>query len=212
MEKITVLIADDHALIRDAWKMLLNADPRFHVVADSNNGTDALEKARQSRPQVVLMDINIPGINGIDIIPLLRKYVPGTKIIGVSNHTQPAYAVKMMHKGAMGYVTKTSSLKELIKAITEVLEGRKYLCEEIRNAIAMQTLNVKNEKVGINSLTHRELEVIDLIKEGLSSKEIANQLKVSIKTIEVHRYNILRKLDLKNSSALVNYVNSFQAA
>jgi DNA-binding NarL/FixJ family response regulator len=130
--------------------------------------------------------------------------------LGVSLHTQPTYARKMMQKGAMGYVTKNSSREEMFKAIMEVHEGKKYVCEEIKNILSEQVISGEDQLSGLNALSQREIEIISFIKQGHSSKEIADALNISVKTVEVHRYNILKKLNLKNAAALVNYVNNSQ--
>lgn len=210
MEKITILIADDHTLVRETWSFILNADPRFKVVAECGSGEEAVEQARHIRPNVVIMDINLPGMNGIDATQLIRKFSPGTKILGVSMHTQPAYARKMLQKGAMGYVTKNSSCEEMCKAIMEIQHNRKYVCDEIKNILSDQIMSGDDQQAGLNSLSEREIEVIGFIKKGFSSKEIAEPLNISVKTVEVHRYNILKKLNLKNTAAMVNYINSSQ--
>ena len=210
MEKITILIADDHTLVRETWSFILNADPRFKVVAECGSGEEAVEQARQIRPNIVIMDINLPGMNGIDATQLIRKFSPGTKILGVSMHTQPAYARKMLQKGAMGYVTKNSSCEEMCKAIMEIQHNRKYICDEIKNILSDQIMSGDDQQAGLNSLSEREIEVIGFIKKGFSSKEIAEPLNISVKTVEVHRYNILKKLNLKNTAAMVNYINSSQ--
>src|SRR6266545_7958868 len=188
MEKITILIADDHTLVRETWSFILNSDPRFYVVAECGSGEEAVEMAKNLRPAIVIMDINLPGINGIEATQLIRKYSPGSKILGVSLHTQPTYARKMMQKGAMGYVTKNSSREEMFKAIIEIQAGRKYICDEIKNILSEQMLNGDEQASGLNSLSQREIEIISFIKKGHSSKEIADILSLSAKTIEVHRY------------------------
>jgi DNA-binding NarL/FixJ family response regulator len=210
MEKITILIADDHTLVRETWSFILNADPRFKVVAECGTGEDAVELARQIRPNIVIMDINLPGINGIEATQLIRKYSPGSKILGVSMHTQPAYARKMLQRGAMGYVTKNSSCDEMCKAIIEIQHNRRYICDEIKNILSEQVMNGDEQQIGLNSLSEREIEIIGFIRKGYSSKEIAAPLSISVKTVEVHRYNILKKLNLKNTAAMVNYINSSQ--
>ncbi|MBC7946887.1 MAG: response regulator transcription factor [Chitinophagaceae bacterium] len=210
MEKITILIADDHTLVRETWSYILNSDSRFQVVAECSNGEDAVEKAKELRPQVVIMDINMPGMNGIDATQHIRKFSPGSKILGVSLHTQPAYARKMMQKGASGYVTKNSSCEEMFKAIIEIQNKRKYICEEIKGILSDQILQGDDQQTGLNSLSRREIEIIGFIKKGFSSREIANELKISVKTVEVHRYNTLKKLGLKNAAAMVNYINNSQ--
>lgn len=210
MDKITILIADDHTLVRETWSFILNTDPRFSVIAESGSGEEAVEMARDLRPHIVIMDINLPGMNGIEATKLIRKYSPGTKVLGVSLHTQPTYARKMIQKGAMGYVTKNSSREEMFTAILEVNAGRKYICEEIKNILSEQVLEGDEQHNGVNALSQREIEIISFIKKGNSSKEIADALHISVKTVEVHRYNILKKLNLKNAAALVNFINNSQ--
>ena len=211
MEKITLLIADDHTLIRETWSLILKNDVRFNVIAETGSGEEAIELARKLSPDVVLMDINLPGMNGIEATQQIRKYAPGSRVVAISLHTQPSYARQMMKKGAMGYVTKNSSRAELFKAILEVHSGKKYICDEIKNNLSEQIINGDEQPNGINTLTQREIEVITCVKNGNSSKEIAKTLQIAVKTVEVHRYNILKKLHLKNSSALVNFVNTSQS-
>jgi two-component system invasion response regulator UvrY len=210
MEKITILIADDHTLLRETWAYILNADPRFKVVGESRSGEEAVELAKTLRPNVVIMDINMPGMNGMDATQLIRKFAPGSKVLGVSLHTQPAYARKMIQKGAMGYVTKNSPCNEMFTAIIEVQNNHRYICEEIKGILSDQVMNGSDQQTGLNSLSKREIEIIGFIKKGYSSKEIAKVLSISVKTVEVHRYNTLKKLHLKNSAAMVNYINSSQ--
>ena len=123
-------------------------------------------------------------------------------------HSQPAYAKKMLQVGARGYVTKNSSKEEMFTAISEVFRGNKYVCDEIKTIISDQLLDDNQDIPSINSLTEREMQIIHHIREGHSSKEIATQLDISLKTVEVHRHNILKKLKLKNSASLVNFINS----
>lgn len=207
MENITILITDDHKLVREAWTAVLNSDPRFKVIAEAANAEEAIELAKQLKPNVVILDINLPGMNGIDAIPLVRKFSPGSKILGVSLHTQPTYARRMVQRGASGYVTKNSSKDEMFKAIVEIYNGRKYICEEIKNILSEKIFN-DNGQSGISSLSQREIEIISHIKNGFSSKEIANTLRLSVKTVEVHRYNLMKKLGLRNAPSLVNFINN----
>ncbi len=208
MEKITILLVDDHKLIRESWSFILNSDNRFEVIGETSNADEAVEIAKSKNPKIVLMDINMSPINGFEATKLLRKFSPTSKIIGISMHTMPAYARRMLQMGAMGYVTKNSSKEELLNAIIEVNDGKKYICEEVKNILAQQELEDDGVKTDLNLLSKRELDIVKLIKEGLSSKEIALRLDISLKTVEVHRYNILKKLDLKNTAALVNFINS----
>ena len=210
MNKITILIADDHTLVRETWSFILNTDPRFKVVAECGNGEDAVQRSKVLHPNIVIMDINLPGMNGIEATEQIRKMSPSTQVLGVSLHTQPTYAKKMIQKGAMGYVTKNSSREEMFKAIMEIQGGRKYICEEIKNILSEQIISGDPNQNGLNTLSQRELQIINLIKKGHPSREIAEALTISVKTVEVHRYNILKKLNLKNAAALVNYINNSQ--
>ena len=208
MSKINILIADDHKLIRETWSYILNSDSRFQVIGECGDAQEAVELAKTKRPHVVLMDINMTPFSGLEATQRIRKISPGSKVIGVSMHSQPAYAKKMLQMGARGYVTKNSSKEEMIKAILEVNHGKKYICDEIKNIISEQLLDEKEDSPNINALTEREMQIINFIKEGLSSKEIATSLNISLKTVEVHRHNILKKLKLKNSASLVNFINT----
>ena len=211
MDKITILIADDHTLVRETWSFILNTDPRFTVVAESGTGEEAVELAKKLRPNIVIMDINLPGINGIEATQQIRKFSPGSRILGVSLHTQPTYARKMMQKGAMGYVTKNSSREEMFKAILEIQAGKKYICDEIKNILSEQVISGDDPQTGLNSLSQREIEIISYIKKGDSSKEIADSLSISVKTVEVHRYNILKKLNLKNSPKKILKISNIKS-
>ena len=148
------------------------------------------------------MDINIPGIDVLETAKTIFVQSPKTKIICVSPHTHSLYAKKLLKAGAMGYITKYSTREEFLSAIIEVYNGNKYICKEIKE-------NEEDEKNRIDSLTKKEMELIWLVKTGFSSKEMAEKLSLSIKTIEVHRYNILKKLNLRNRASLVNFINCY---
>jgi len=208
MNKITILIADDHKLIRETWSYILNSDARFQVIATCGDAEEAITIAENKKPDLTLMDINMTPVSGIEATQQIRKSLPDARIIAVSMHSQLAYVKKMLQIGARGYVTKNSSKEEMIKAILVVHEGGKYICDEIRNIISDQLLDDREASPDINVLTEREMQVINLIKECMSSKEIAKGLNISLKTVEVHRHNILKKLKLKNSASLVNFINT----
>ncbi len=207
-KKISVLIADDHTLVRELWTLMLNSQPDMEVVAACSSGEEAIEKAKELRPDVVTMDINLPGINGIEATGQIRRFSPASKILGVSLHSQPAYAKRMMQKGALGYVTKNSTSSEMIEAIKEVAKGKKFICEEIKKNLCDAVIGEETANTGFHSLSAREIECIELIRQGFISKEIACTMQISNKTVEVHRYNILKKLNLKNTAALVNFINN----
>ncbi|MCM5527850.1 response regulator transcription factor [Parasegetibacter sp. NRK P23] len=208
MNKIQIQIADDHKLIRETWSYVLGLDDRLEVVAQSREGGEAIKDAVRVKPDVILMDINMAPVSGLDATRDILQQLPDVKIIGVSMHSQPAYAKQMMKIGAKGYVTKNSSREEMIEAILAVYNGQKFVCDEIKNIISQQILGEEDEAPGISSLSEREIQIIKHIKEGMSSKEIAVILDISIKTVEAHRHNILKKLNLKNTAALINFINN----
>ena len=208
MSKISILIVDDHTLIRETWSFLLGRNEDFEVIAEVGDGQKAIEIARDKRPNIVLLDINMAPLNGFDILKMIRKLSPGSKVIAVSMHSQPSYAKKMLRLGARGYVTKNSPRQEMLDAIREVYAGQTYICQEVKNIISVQMLGEEESGPGLNQLSEREIEVINLIRDGLSSKEIATKLNIAIKTVEVHRHNILKKLKVKNTASLINYINA----
>ena len=186
----------------------MGKNENFDVVAECGEGERAIELARDKRPDVVLLDINMAPMSGFDVLKMIRKYSPGSKIIGVSMHSQPAYAKKMLRLGAKGYVTKNSPRQEMLEAISEVSNNHIYICQEVKNILSDQLLNGDQVNPDINNLSDREMQIVRALKEGLSSKEIAAELSISLKTVEVHRHNILKKLKLKNTVSLINFINS----
>jgi DNA-binding NarL/FixJ family response regulator len=212
MKKISMVIIDDHKLIREMWVILFAEKPGIEITGQAANLKDAVELVKTTRPDIVLLDINLAEDSGLDAVPQIRKFSPHTRIIVVSMHNQPAYAKKMMNLGARAYVTKNSSHEEIFKAVEAVREGRTYLCTEIKDILADQALNDEPETTSIKDLSFREIEIIKHLKEGLSSKEIAAALHISLKTVEVHRSNILKKLHLKNVASLISYINTTDLA
>jgi DNA-binding NarL/FixJ family response regulator len=204
---ISILIADDHKLIRETWTYILNRDSRFKVVGSCSNSDEAVKISGEIHPNVVLMDINMGPFSGIEATRQICEVSPETRVIGVTMHSQPAFAKKMLQFGASGYVTKNSSREEMISAILEVSKGNKFICEEIKELIADAPDDQTNTSA-VNTLTERELDVINLIRQGSSSKDISLKLEISIKTVEVHRHNILKKLKLKNAASLIYFMNS----
>lgn len=208
MKKINILIADDHKLIRETWSFILNSDPRFKVISECSNVDDAVATAEAKSPDIVLMDINIPPTNGFDATEKIQLASPTSMVIGVSMHSQPAYARKMLQMGGCGYITKNSSREEMFDAIMDVYNGKTYVCQEIKDIISEQS-NDENALGGdLNALTDREIDVVNCIREGLSSREMADKLNISVKTVEVHRHNILKKLNVKNSTSLIHLINN----
>lgn len=208
-ERIRTVIIEDHKLIAEAWKSMLELQSRFNVVGVFNNPLDGVEAIKSLRPHVLLVDINMHPISGIDVTKLVKKFSPGTKIIAVSLLTQPAIVKKIIKAGATGYLTKSSDKSELYVAIDQVLAGHTYICKEVKNILAELNLTDEHndEKHDLNKLSDRELDIVRLLKKGNSSKEIASHLSLSVRTVDAHRYNILKKLNLKNAAGLINLIN-----
>ena len=205
-KKVRIIIADDHLLIAETWATLINLDPEFEVVKVYDNTKTTIDEITEIRPDVAILDININPFSGIEATTMIKKLAPGTKIIGVSMHNQPSFAKKMIRNGATGYVTKNSSKLEMYDAIRSVMKGEKFICAEIQRNITNQLL-VEEEDNKLSKLTEREIEIIKLIKNGSTNKEIAETLFLSPRTVETHRARILKKLGLKNSLSLVKYIN-----
>jgi DNA-binding NarL/FixJ family response regulator len=154
------------------------------------------------------LDINLGQASGFDAVPLIRKFSPGTRIIVISTHTQPSQAKKMLQLGAKAYITKNSSLEEIVKAVEEVMKGGVYVCAEIKNTLSDRIMNNEPAESNIKYLSLREIEIIKLIKDGLTSKEISSCLNIGSRTVDLHRYKILKKLKLKNTISLISLVNN----
>jgi two-component system invasion response regulator UvrY len=136
MQKISIIIVDDHRLVRETWSFILNSDPRFKVIGECECGEDAVAVVQEVKPDVVIMDINLPGISGIEATEQIIQSGCSSKILGVSLHSDPNYARRMLQKGAMGYVTKNSAREEMFEAITRIKNGEKYVCEEIKTILS----------------------------------------------------------------------------
>ncbi len=204
---ISVVIADDHQLIRDGWSLILNRDGRFKVVGTCADSDSAVQMSIKKKPDVVLMDINMPPFSGMEATRRILEASPDTHIIAVTMHSQPSYAKKMLNLGATGYVTKNSSPEEMVEAIVEVSQGHQFICAEMTELMS-EVIRDPGNFTGVQALTEREVEVVNLVKQGRSTNDIAEKLNISNNTVEAHRHNILRKLKLKNTAALINFMNS----
>src|SRR6185312_3651239 len=208
MEKIRILIAEDHKLIRETWTYILNNDGRFSVVASCSDSAEAVRLAEEEKPDVILMDINMTPLNGFEATAKFAMVSPDSRVIGLSFYSEILFVKKMLAAGAKGYVTKNSGRAEMYEAIIAVHNGDLFVCEEIRSKGFDMKLRPDDDYTCVESLTNKEIQISQCIRQGLRSKEIADKLNISIKTVEVHRHNILRKLHVKNSISLVNLLNS----
>ncbi|MFM7510220.1 MAG: response regulator [Bacteroidota bacterium] len=209
MKKIKLYLVDDHRMVIDMWASLLSSNPRFEVVGTSLDAEKALDEISLILPDVILMDITLPGISGIELTKQIKEKLPTIKVLGVSMHTNIMLIKQLLISGASGYVSKTSSFDEMTTAVITIYEGNRYICRDIKDYITNQVISEQQTDPAyrINQLTKRELEVVNLIKEGHSSKEISEKLFISKRTVEVHRYNIFRKLEVNNITSLIKITN-----
>ena len=198
-----ILLADDHKMFRDILGALLAKQPRMEVVGEAENGRRAVELAQQLAPDVVVMDVDMPELNGVEATRQIREKCPDTKVIALSMHTNRRFVARMVEAGASGYIVKDCAFDELVAAIRAVLAGRTHLASKLD--VSPTHRAVQPEAIEPPQLTPREREVVQLLAEGKTTKEAAAELKVSPKTIEVHRKNIMDKLGLKSIVELTKY-------
>jgi DNA-binding NarL/FixJ family response regulator len=196
------LLADDHLVVREGLRSLLEA-AGFKVVGEARDGREALKLARMLEPEVTVMDIGMPGLNGVDACRELLREVPEMRIIVLTVHGEDAYVIEALRSGARGYVLKTQAGSDLVRAIGEVTQGRIYLSPSVSSAVVQAFLAGSTSPA--DPLTPREREVLQLVAEGRSTKEVAGILGVSVKTAETHRTRLMTKLDIHHTAGLVHY-------
>jgi DNA-binding NarL/FixJ family response regulator len=200
-----IIIAEDHTILREGLRALLSAHPHFEIVAEAQDGWDALRAVEKHRPDLVLIDLSMPRLNGLEALAEIKKQHPETKVIVLTVHKTEEYVLAALERGANGYVLKEANHAELVLAINQVLEGKRYLSPGISQQVIDGYLEGRKQpKSGSawESLTDREREVLKLIAEGYKNKEIADFLFISLKTVEKHRTNLMNKLDLHNIATL----------
>lgn len=202
--RIQVVLADDHALVRQALKVMLTSDD-IEVVAEASNGHAAVELASKLQPQVVLMDVGMPDLNGIEATRRIRAAQPNVRVVGLSMHSTPQFVTGMLDAGASGYVLKTEGYDELHRAVRSVARGLIYLSPLLAAQVVKARLRSEGDSVRVPHLAPREREVLQLLAEGHSSTSIARKLRISFHTVESHRRNIMRKLDLHSIAELTRY-------
>jgi DNA-binding NarL/FixJ family response regulator len=205
--KTRILIADDHAIVRDGVKALLAAAGEFEVVAEASNGRQAIDMAVSLEPEVVLMDIAMPGLGGIEATLEIRKAVPTTKVIVLSQYGDPEYVRRLMRAGVSGYVLKNAAGAELVAAIRAVRRGGLVLDPQIAREAVQEPGTPGEHGVpdAYETLTDREKQVLKLVAEGHSNKEVAGQLNISVKTAMSHREHVMTKLHVHNRTELIRF-------
>jgi DNA-binding NarL/FixJ family response regulator len=203
---IRIIIADDHQLFREGLANLLADSKEIEILAQAGDGREAIDKAIELKPDVIIMDIGMPVLDGVEATRQLLQESPGARVIALSMHADKQYIKGMFEAGACGYLFKNCAYNELIKAIRAVHEGKKYLSERITEIMIHDYLRKEETiPVGDSELTERESEIMKLIAEGVSVSDISDQLFVSIKTIGTHKQHILEKLNLKSTTDIVKY-------
>ncbi|MEI6575941.1 MAG: response regulator transcription factor [Bacteroidota bacterium] len=201
MNKIHIAIVDDHALFRDGIRMVLNQIPEFEVIYDTSNGHDFIDFIKTTPVDIVLMDIEMPSLSGIETTLQSLELKPDLKVIALTMYTDEMHYMQMMKAGVKGFILKKSNKFQLKQAIEEVFSGGNCFSQEIIQKLASQSIGKRANDP--DQLTDREKDVLNLICKGLTSKEIADKLFISIKTVEVHRANILRKTNARNTAELM---------
>lgn len=206
--KLRLLLADDHVVVRSGLRMLLQAREEIEIVGEAENGREAVEKVRMLKPDVVLMDVQMPDMNGIEATRRIKEVSPQTAVLALTMHEDDHYFFEMLHAGASGYVPKRAAPDELVNALHTVYEGNVFLYPSLATRLVqdyLQRAESGDQPIVQDDLTPRELEVLTLIAEGLTNAEIADRLVISVKTVDRHRENLMRKLNLHHRVDLVKY-------
>ncbi len=208
MPKIRILLVDDHTLFRQGMRTLINTEPDLEVAAEVSNGGEAIEKAGELRPDIVLMDIGMPGLSSFEATRQIKKNRPETKILFLTMYDDEDYLVEGMEVGGNGYVLKDSPAGQLLSAIRDVQRGGSFLSPRMLSQLVddfRSRIKTTNRLPRFATLTAREKQILKMLAEGNSVKEIACELNLSVKTVEAHKFNLMRKLDIHNKAQLVQY-------
>ncbi len=209
MEEIKIVIVDDHQLIVNGLKAMLETIDEFKIIGEANDGGEAVSKAIELKPDVIIMDISMPVLSGIEATRQILQTIPDTKILALTQHEESEYAIQMINAGGHGYLLKNSRKEEFIEAIFSVFRGEKYFGKKISNLLLSNLLQDKKSETKENptkiTLTKREQEITKKIAEEMSNQQIADNLHISLRTVETHRRNIMQKLNVKNAVSLVRY-------
>ena len=203
MKRIRILLADDHAVVRQGFKMILDAQADMEIVGQAANGRQAVDLAEQLRPDVVVMDVSMPELNGIEATRRLASSLPHARVIALSMHKDSVYVREILRAGARGYLLKDSGAADLVAAIRAVASGESYLSPAVSNAVLDDYRRHATNPIDL--LTSREREVLQLLAEGKTNKEIAGVLNLSVYTVEAHRGRIMEKLNLHSIGELVRF-------
>jgi DNA-binding NarL/FixJ family response regulator len=204
---VSILLADDHAVVRHGLRALLEREPSFRIVGEIGDGLKVTDMVAQLKPDVLVTDLMMPGLNGLEITRQVKQRTPQTRVVVLSMHSNEAYVLEALRNGASGYVLKDSSGQDLVRAVREVAAGRRYLSAPLSERAIQTYVNTGRDSLldPYDALTSREREVLHLAAEGYSNAEIGSRLSISPRTAETHRANLMRKLDLRSQTDLVRY-------
>lgn len=208
-EQIRLVLADDHKIVRDGIKSLLQYESRYEIAGEAENGEEAIALVEKLNPRLVIMDINMPVLNGIDATRIITEKYPDTRVLALTMTSEQEHIRKMIEAGAGGYILKNSGREELVSAIDTIAEGRNYFSDEVKDAIMQNMVQkqAKNDKIAGEPipLTRREKDVLNLILKEFTNYEIAEKLFISARTVDAHRRNLLEKTGARNTAGLVKF-------
>ncbi len=208
MKKVRLLIADDHKIFRQGIKKLLEEEPDLQVVGEAADGREVVKKATELKPDIILMDIAMANLNGLEATKQIKKVLPESKIIMLTMHKNEEYVLQSFQAGATGYILKEGAVEELVSAIRSIHQDKSFLSPTVSKTLVdayLRKMETGKSETPFDLLTDREREVLQLIAEGFTNREVAKQLYISVKTVEAHRAHIMQKLNIHDIAKLVKY-------
>lgn len=202
---IKVLLADDHSIVREGLRKVLEDSNEIEVIAEAADGETALDKAMHYKPDVAVIDISMPGMDGLEVVTRLTNYCSGVPVLILTMHDEEQYVIRAIEAGAMGYVTKQSAPEQLVAAVKKIHAGGRYLTEKAGEALALRVIRGTKPQTLTESLSMRELQVLRKLALGATNREIAVSYNISVKTVDTYRSRILKKLNLRNNAELSRY-------
>ncbi|MBI4277283.1 MAG: response regulator transcription factor [Armatimonadetes bacterium] len=208
MSRIRVLLADDHTVVREGVRVILTAQPDIEVVGEAATGREAVDLSRRLKPDVVVMDVSMPDLNGIEATRVIKQEMPEINVLGLTMHEDEAYVFQLLKAGASGYVLKRAAAHDLVEGVRAASRGEAFLYPSVAKAVVedyLRRLESGGEREKYDGLTEREREILTLVAEGFTNQQIAEKLYISVKTVQTHRAHIMEKLGLHDRAELVRY-------
>ncbi|MCD4722984.1 MAG: response regulator transcription factor [Desulfobacula sp.] len=202
---IKVLLADDHSIVREGLKKVLEDSNEIEVIAEAADGEAALDEIMNKKPDVAIVDISMPGMDGLEVVARIKSYCSDVPVLILTMHDEEQYVIRAIEAGAMGYVTKQSAPEQLVAAVKKIHSGGRYLTEKASEALALRVIRGNKNQTLTESLSMRELQVLRKLAMGSTNREIATSYNISVKTVDTYRSRILKKLSLRNNAELSRY-------